>query len=327
MKLAKNSIRVLKRCLIILALLISPLIHADSQKDTSLCVESAEAEGLPFKEIETFVDFVDRCPIAEFADENGWTDMHWAAALNLPQLIRQLASLGLPIDIRTKSDEVRFTDAVTNGIRKARNRWQTPLVDDEATYASLGYTPLHWAAWGNSMSAAQEFVRLNADTNAKSVSGVTPLHLAVFAGSVEVMLVLIHNDADINAKEMDGATPLHWTVSKNAIHLTRLLIDSGADVDATANFDATPLHWAALGNAFEVASELIESGANVNTKGVNGITPLHLAAWHDSLEVAKLLIQNGADQTAQTTDGQLPIHGAIANEATATAEFLLQQMQ
>lgn len=319
--------RKLKQCLIILALLISPLVHADSQKSASICVNSVEAESLPLEEIETFLDFVDRCPIAEFVDENGWTDMHWAAALNLPQLVRQLATLGLPIDIRTKSDEVRFTDEVTNGIRKARNRWQNPLVDDEATYASLGYTPLHWAAWSNSMSAAQEFVRLNADTNAKSVSGVTPLHLAVYAGSVEVMLVLIQSDADINAKEKDGATPLHWTVSKNAIHLTKLLIDSGADFDATANFDATPLHWAAIGNTFEVASELIEGGANVNIKGVNGITPLHLAAWHDSLEVAKLLIQHGADQTAQTADGQLPIHGAIANEAMATGEYLLRLMQ
>ena len=183
--------RALKLCLTILPLLISPLIHADSQKDASLCVDSVEAEGLPLEEIETFFNFVDRCPVAEFTDENGWTDMHWAAALNLPQLIRQLATLGLPIDIRTKSDEVRFTDEVTNGIQKARNRWQTPLVDDDATYASLGYTPLHWAAWGNSMSAAQELVHLNADTNAKTVSGVTPLHLAVYAGSVAVMLTSI----------------------------------------------------------------------------------------------------------------------------------------
>ncbi len=319
--------RELKQCLIILALLISPLIHADSQKNALFCVNSVEAEGLALEEIEAFVNFVGRCPKVEYADENGWTDMHWAAALNLPQLIQQLATLGLPIDIRTKSDKVRFTDEVTNGIRKARSRWQTPLVDDEATYASLGYTPLHWAAWGNSMSAAQEFIRLNADTNAKTVSEVTPLHLAVFAGSVEVMLVLIHNDADINAKEKDGATPLHWTVSKDAVHLTRLLIDSGADVDATANFDATPLHWAAIGNTFNVASVLIEGGADVNTKGVNGITPLHLAAWHDSLEVAKLIIQHGADQTAQTTDGQMPIHGAIANDAMATANFLLQLIQ
>ena len=327
MKLKRIPLQELKQGLIVLTLLISPFTHADSQNNAALCVNSVAAEGLPLEEIETFVNIVDRCPIAEFADENGWTDMHWAASLNLPQLIRQLATLGLPIDIRTKSDEVRFNDEVTKGIQKARNQWQTPLVDDEATYASLGYTPLHWAAWGNSMSAAQEFVRLNADTNAKTVSGVTPLHLAVFAGSVEVMLVLIHSDADINAKEKDGATPLHWTVSKNAIHLTRLLIDSGADVDAIANFDATPLHWAAMGNTFDVASELIEGGANVNTKGVNGITPLHLAAWHDSLEVAKLLVQHGADQTAQTTDGQLPIHGAIANDATATAEFLLHLMQ
>ena len=327
MKLAKKSIRVLKWCLIILALLISPLNHADSQNNVALCVNSVEAEGLPLEEIETFVNFVDRCPIAEFADENGWTDMHWAASLNLPQLIRQLATLGLPIDIRTKSDEVRFSDEVTRGIQKARNRWQTPLVDDEATYASLGYTPLHWAAWGNSMSAAQEFVYLNADTNAKTVSGVTPLHLAVYAGSVEVMLVLIHSDADINAREKDGATPLHWTVSKDALHLAKILIDRGADVDATANFDATPLHWAAIGNTANVTLELIDGGADVNAKSVNGITPLHLAAWHDSLEVAKLLIQHGADQTAQTTDGQLPIHGAIANDATATAEFLLQMMQ
>lgn len=319
--------RELKQCLVILLLLVSPLIHADSQKHASLCVNVVEAEGLPVEEIEAFVDFVGRCPIAEFANENGWTDIHWAAALNLPQLIQQLATLGLPIDIRTKSDNVRFTDEVTNGIRKARTRWQTPLVDDEATYASLGYTPLHWAAWGNSMAAAQEFVRLNADTNAKTVAGVTPFHLAVYAGSVEVMLVLIHSDADINAKEKDGATPLHWTVSKNVIHLTRLLIDSGADVDATANFDATPLHWAAMGNTFDVASELIEGGANVNTKGVHGITPLHLAAWYDSLEVAVLLIQHGADHTAQTADGQMPIHGAIANDAIETAEFLLELVE
>ena len=327
MKLAKNPIRGLKRCLILLALLISPLVHADSQKDPSLCVDSVEAEGLPLEEIETFVNFVDRCPITEFANENGWTDMHWAAALNLPQLIQQLATLGIPIDIRTKSDEVRFTDEVTNGIQKARSRGQTPLVDDEATYASLGYTPLHWAAWGNSMSAAQEFVRLNADTNAKTVSGATPLHLAVYAGSVEVMLVLIHSDADINAKEKDGATPLHWTVSKDALHLAKILIESGADVDAAANFDATPLHWAAIGNTANVTLELINGGADVNAKSVNDITPLHLAAWHDSLEVAKLLIQYGADENAQTEDGQLPIHGAIANEAWATGEYLLEIMR
>ena len=88
MKLEIIPIRELTLCLIILVLLTSPLIRTDSEKNSSLCVNSVEAVSLPIEGVEAFIKFVNRYPIAEFADENGWTDMPWVATLNLPRLIR-----------------------------------------------------------------------------------------------------------------------------------------------------------------------------------------------------------------------------------------------
>ena len=47
-----------------------------------------------------FVDLLGRYPSADAVDENGWTDLHWAAVLNLPKLADMLLEAGVNVDRR-----------------------------------------------------------------------------------------------------------------------------------------------------------------------------------------------------------------------------------
>ena len=72
----------------------------------------------------------------------GWTDLHYAALLNLPDVVKALVDEGMTADVRLKEDNSPFGGALlrTLGGLEYRFAWR------EAN----GNTPLHVAAMANS---------------------------------------------------------------------------------------------------------------------------------------------------------------------------------
>lgn len=70
-------------------------------------------------------------------------------------------------------------------------------------------TPLHWATYQGSETAAIFLISWGADIkNADSDLGMTPLHLAVSAGSIRLVRKLLLRGANKNVKDFSGRTPL-----------------------------------------------------------------------------------------------------------------------
>ena len=95
---------------------------------------------------------------ANTADENVWTDLHFAAAMDLPELVKLLSKTGDDLAARTNDD----------------GKPMGPSLRDSLSALGLSYplrkgdTPLHVAAQYDAENAAKALVSLGADVNAKT---------------------------------------------------------------------------------------------------------------------------------------------------------------
>ena len=117
-------------------------------------------------ERQCFLDVVGRWPSPSHIDENGWTDLHCAALLNMPGLAEALEDAGLSVDQRLKGDKRQISDELLLTIRPYLML---------ATFRRIGSTPLHLAAWGNAVDALAWLVAKSASISAKDDYGDTPL--------------------------------------------------------------------------------------------------------------------------------------------------------
>ena len=151
----------------------------------------------------------ERCAVPVAADENGWTDLHFAAALNAPDLARRLLAAGAPVDARLHVDGHPLS---------------APL---RAVLAACGQD--RFDAWRR--------------------TGCTPLHLAVLAEARDVVPVLLEGGADPDAVDTQSATPLHFAAHVGDPVIATALLAAGADADARSDKGVTPLHVAARRDA------------------------------------------------------------------------------
>ena len=111
-------------------------------------------------------------------DENGWTDLHWAATLNLPELAKALLDAGADVAVRLKDDRRPLSDGLTDSLEE---------LGLHSEFRRVGGTPLHWAASGNATEAAEALIAAGADIHTKDSDGRTPLDVAVSENSQAVL--------------------------------------------------------------------------------------------------------------------------------------------
>ncbi len=288
-----------------------------------------------------------------FTDENAWADLHYAAALNRPDLAGTLLDAGANIASRIKNDGEDISDQLKGALSKLGldaskpTRWgSTPLhvaawYNADRVVAELvargadihikdmwGYTPLHEAAYWNAHDVAADLIARGADVNAIASDGKpsqydSPLHTAVYGNAREVALLLIKHGATGNTKNKDGSTPLAVAFEQGNKDVAMALIAHGAGVNARDNNGRTLLHVAAMQkNAKDILDALIAGGANIQAQDRNGWTPLHIAAENNAKDVAETLIAAGANVHAKGRNGDTPLHIATGKNAKGVAAVL-----
>ena len=155
-------------------------------------------------------------------DENGWTDLHYAAVLNLPGLASALLEAGADPNAKSKSDGEAYSD------RSKSILSQFGISAEEWTRGGTG--PLFGAAWVNAHSVAANLIVHGAKINAKdSKYASTPLHSAAFRNAFSVAEVLIGQGADIHAEMSAGGTPLDAAIGGKAAETEALLRRHGEE--------------------------------------------------------------------------------------------------
>ena len=286
----------------------------------------------------------------EVEESVGWTDLHYAALLNLPAVVAALIDAGMAADVPLKADRLPFGDDLQQTLAalehgEAFKGWyadgETPLMIAAVANAreaaeflvargahvdaegALGDTPLHYAAHGNARETAEFLIAKGADIKATDNHGSTPLHEAARGNAREMAEWLVARGADIEARNNNGNTPLHWAARQNARKTAEFLVAQGADIEAKDNDGNTPLHETVRRNGSETAEFLLAKGADIEARNNWDSTPLHWAAYRNARETAAFLLTKGADIKATDNVGETPLHKAAWQNARETAEFLL----
>lgn len=130
----------------------------------------------------------------------GWTDLHYAAVLDLPGAVEALCDAGMVADARLKTGSPLFGGDLKRTLAALGH-------DFENWYAS-GDTPLMIAYFANARNAAAALVACGADVEATTDDGWTLLHFAASGNATEAAKLLIDRGARVNAKNNEGWTPL-----------------------------------------------------------------------------------------------------------------------
>ena len=111
-----------------------------------------------------------RVPSTTVVAENGWTDLHYAAALNLLELATALLDSGMDVAVPIKADGEPTSERLKRKLR---------AIDLVSDLARRGFTPLHMAALNNAEEAAALLISRGADIEVKAApGGLTPLQIA-----------------------------------------------------------------------------------------------------------------------------------------------------
>ena len=317
----------------------------------ALVLLAALAQPAAAQEKKTKVERLLKVELDEFwSDDNGWTQLHWAALAKDGETVRRLLELGAIANPRAKGDGSEFSG---EGQRLAGL-----LGKDASGWKNYAEPPLLVAAEFKSHVVASILIANGANVNMRnSYNYLTPLHWAAIRNMVEIAKLLIDKGANVNAQSKNGETPLNHANQRENSSMQSLLRRHGGragagspptktktekflreedvwggqlDVNARVKPEwwvgnISHLHFAANQNDMEAARWLIANGAEVNAKSESGGTPLHVAAYNNAAEVAKLLIAKGANIEAKDNDGDTPLHWAVWENAAEVAKLLIEK--
>ena len=241
---------------------------------------------------------LDRRLDPHMAGTDGWTDLHYAAILNLPRLAAALLRRGAAVD-------ARLHDPL------AADDWPVSMLADFGfVYDHCpNHTPLHLACMADAAPTVRILLSHGADIHAivPSVSRWTPLHIAVRYDAAKTAELLLAQGANVERTDEYGGTGLHVASTYNSVACAEILLKHGANPNApTSVDDVTPLHGAAMANSPGVASRLIDYGANVNALSrVDNISPLDYAVCYQSRSTADLIRRRGGKLTIARQIGEI----------------------
>lgn len=143
-------------------------------------------------------------------DESGQTGLMMAVDLQSMRAVEALLSApNIQAEVRNKKGESALMLCAIRGDLVLAKL----LIEHDADVNKTGWTPLHYAASGNSQNQV-EMVRLLLDNSAyidaASPNGSTPLMMAAMYGRSDVLKVLIEEGADASLRNEKGLTAIDF---------------------------------------------------------------------------------------------------------------------
>jgi ankyrin repeat protein len=231
-------------------------------------------------------------------DPNGWTALHYAAAIGSRAIILLLAKHGINVDQQDK----------------------------------LGRTALHYAANHRHLDAITALLECQANIDAQDRAGATPLFVVVDEWDEDTPSYTYTPDLgldfppDVVLFVPESALQLMLGRSMAAI---RLLLQKGANKNIARYGGDTIFHCPSFQKHLNVADhtvwDCLSSGGHFCAKDAQGQTPLHVAVKLGlNTMVARLLQRGGSAEinAPDTRDAETPLHYGVRN-SDSTADLVL----
>ena len=226
---------------------------------------------------------------------DGFTGIHYASYLGLPDVIGQLFE----------------------------QDWES--IDRGDSY---GRSPLSWAAERGHKAAVKLLLdtdKVNVDSQDRDCQ--TPLSYAAKYGHEAVVKLLLDTDkVDVDSQDRDRQTPLSYAAENGHEAVLKLLLDTGkVDVDSQDRDRQTPLSYAAVNGHEAAVKLLLDTGkVDVDSQDRYRQTPLLYAAERGHEAVLKLLLDTDKVKFDSKDEfGRTPLSEAARQGHEAVVMLLL----
>lgn len=251
----------------------------------------------------------------------------WSAFVRRWDILEPLIALGADINFCDPNGYTALHLAAFSGCLTSVNFLLSREVD--VNHHTKSFTPLHFAAFGNSPDTAKMLINngakvINGNNNnaSKQSADESLLHCAVKSNAIECLRLFIEEGCDVNQLRSNGTNAIHLAADLGHAQCLELLLNAPkADPNiriCIREKESTALHLAADDGNAECVTLLLAKGGDAKVKNHRGFTPLHLAARTSSLEVVELLLRDGnADANAEDFDHRTPLHAAVGKADSA----------
>jgi ankyrin repeat protein len=205
------------------------------------------------------------------ADKGGFTPLHMAAMFGSYETVKVLLANGADVNAQMGDKRIPLHCAIGENFRA--KELVDFLVEKGANIQSkdsIGWTPLHHAAYYENKDIVALLIKRGADVNVVDNNGKTPLHLItttfkfivedIVYSHIEAAELLISKGADINARDKSGWTPLHYALK-------------GVNRGDNNQIDTDKGQYALI----KMVEFFVKRGADVTAKSNDGMTPLKIA--------------------------------------------------
>ena len=256
----------------------------------------------------------------------GWHPLHVAAMSGNIELIKRLVQQ-FDCDLRVKSmnswTPLHYAAAYN---QVSAIEALCSLGCEVAVQDAVGSTPMHVAAGEGHLEAVQALVKLGCSPQVTDRDGCTPLYCAAAWNRIEAVKLLEKLHCPSSLRSLEGRTPIHVAAEQGWVDLLDVLVtDLGNPVDSRDNYQFTPLHSAANGGHVAAIRRLADLKHDLNAKDYLGRTPLHYAAMHGRARAVQALVELGADmQEKDSRGGYTPLHLAADAGQCETISKLIE---
>ena len=241
----------------------------------------------------------------------GWSALHIAARISSPEIIEYLLSLGMTVNMTSKTGQTPLMCACLEGGRLDNIKSLLELgADIQQLEFNDGWSALHIAARISSPEIIEYLLSLGMTVNMTDKSGHTPLMCACLEGGrLDNIKKLFELGADIQQLDYDGWSALHFAATYSNPEIIEYLLSLGMTVNMTDKSGQTPLMCACYkGGRLDNIKRLLELGADIQQLEFNaGWSALHIAARISSPEIIEYLLSLGMTVNMTSKTGQTPL--------------------
>ena len=193
------------------------------------------------------------------ANAGSYEDFFVGVELDRPAIVAPLLARGFDVNARDPRGQHALYTAMREGSTQvAELLLRTPGLQPNAINAA-GETLLMMAALRGQINAMQRLIALGAEVNRE---GWTPLHYAASGESLAAVTLLLERGAEIDARAPNGNTPLMLAAGFGSIDAAELLIKRGADASLHNKAGLDAAEYARRGDRDALALRLEKRAAS-----------------------------------------------------------------